>query len=302
METTELGRTGLRITRLGAGLAEIGEPHTDDPVGRASQVLGAALDAGINFLDTAACYGLSEELIGKTVADRRDQYVLATKCGHAAGDWQGEAWTRETLEHSIDRSLRLMKTDRVDVLQLHSCSVEILERGDVIEVLQRARDAGKARFLGYSGDNAAARWAVDSGHFDTLQTSFNLVDQHARTTGLLKAAKAKGMGVIVKRPIANGAWGASEAPSTYSAEYFRRAEAMRADGRVAGAPDDRILLAMAFTFAHPEVDTAIIGTQNTAHMLSNVETIVRRPHIDARALEDLHGRFDARGKGWKQQV
>jgi len=302
MQTTQLGRTGLQITRLGAGLAEIGLSQTEDPVARAGQVLGAALDAGINFLDTAPCYGIGEELIGKTVAHRRDDYVLATKCGHVVGDWQGEEWTRATLEHSIDRSLRLMQTDHIDLLQLHSCAVDTLEKGEVIDVLQQARDAGKVRFLGYSGDNAAARWAVDSGHFDTLQTSFNLVDQRALTTGLLATAKAKGMGIIVKRPIANGAWGATQAPSPYSAEYFRRAEAMRADGQVSGAPIDRILLAMAFTFAHPEVDTAIVGTQNTAHMLSNIDMIVRRPHIDPWALEDLHGRFAARGKDWTQQI
>lgn len=302
MQNATLGSTGLSVSRLGAGLAEIGERLNVGDVDQAAKILNAALDAGINFLDTAACYGISEELIGKTVASRRDDYILATKCGHVAGDWTGEAWTRETLEHSIDRSLERLQTDHVDLLQLHSCSVELLEEGTAIEVARAARDAGKARFIGYSGDNAAARWAVDSGIFDTLQTSFNLVDQRARSTGLLAAAKAKGMGIIVKRPIANGAWGASSAPSPYSAEYFRRSQELLGEGNIDAAPDDRILLAMGFTFAHPEVDTAIIGTRNPAHMLANLDMVASQLPIDQRAVEALHARFDAHDDDWMQQI
>ena len=67
----------------------------------------------------------------------------------------------------------------MDIVQLHSCNVDVLERGDAIDALIRAREAGKTRFAGFSGDNDAAKWAVESGIFATLQTSYNLVDQHA---------------------------------------------------------------------------------------------------------------------------
>lgn len=300
MQKQTLGKTGLDVSRLGVGLAEIGYQLSFAEEDRAAQVLNSALDAGINFLDTSACYGISEELIGRTVAHRRQEYVLATKCGHVTGGYEGDEWTAQTVSDSIDRSLKRLQTDHLDLVQLHSCGVDILEKGEVIEALQAARDAGKTRFIGYSGDNEAARWAVDSGLFDTLQTSFNLVEQHARTK-LFGPAKAQGMGIIVKRPIANGAWGAAQSPSDYAAEYFRRAQAMSAEGSIKGAPDDRILLALGFTFAHPEVDTAIVGTQNPAHMQANIQMVENELPIDRAAVAELHQRFERLGQGWYQR-
>jgi aryl-alcohol dehydrogenase-like predicted oxidoreductase len=91
----------------------------------------------------------------------------------------------------------------------------------------------------------------------------------ARHTLLLEA-EARGMGIIAKRPIANAAWGAASSPSGYADEYWRRAQAMQAEGRLPLAPDDRISLALAFTLAHDEVDVAIIGTKNPEHMLGNI--------------------------------
>jgi aryl-alcohol dehydrogenase-like predicted oxidoreductase len=299
METAKLGNTGLEVTRLGLGLAEIQRQERSSEVAQAARVLTAALDAGINFLDTAACYGTTEELIGRTVAHRRDEYILATKCGHATGEAGGQPWTSETIEESIDRSLIRMRTDYVDILQLHSCDVAVLERGEVVEALVKAKDSGKTRFLGYSGDNQAARWAVDSGLFDTLQTSFNLLDQHPRTE-LFKRADARGMGIIVKRPVANGAWHRERSPYSYADEYFRRAHVMAEMGPVPGAPEDPILLAMGFVFAHPEVDTAIVGTHNPSHVLSNIEMVERRLPIPEEAVKELYCRFDQVGERWPQ--
>ena len=266
----------------------------------AGRVLNGALDGGINFLDTSACYGISEELIGRTVAHRRQEYILATKCGHVTGGYEGEPWTPETIKHSIDRSLQRLKTDYLDLVQLHSCDREILESGEVIQTLLEARDAGKTRFVGYSGDNEAAQWAVESKIFDTLQTSFNLVDQYARTR-LFSPAKANEMGIIVKRPIANGAWGAEQSPSDYAAEYFSRAQQMQKLGPVSGAPDHRILLALGFTLAHEAVDTAIVGTRNPAHMQANIKWVASELPIAAEAVEILRNRFDQVEQDWVQR-
>ncbi|MFW6195463.1 MAG: aldo/keto reductase [Chloroflexota bacterium] len=298
MEKTALGNTGLEVSRLGVGLSEIRSLDVDD----AASVLSRALDAGINFLDTSACYGASEELIGASVSKRRDEFVLATKAGHVTPDYQGEPWTYKTVKDSVDRSLRRLKTDHVDLVQLHSCDTAVLERGDVVRALQEAREQGKTRFVGYSGDNEAAHWAVDSGYFDTLQTSFNLVDQHARTTGLLRKADQRGMGIIIKRPIANGAWGATSAPSAYAEEYFRRAQAMQKEGRLPGARMDRISLAMAFTFAHPEVDVAIVGTRNPDHMASNARMVKQGLSIPDETLKELYERFERLDDGWRQRT
>jgi aryl-alcohol dehydrogenase-like predicted oxidoreductase len=261
--------------------------------------LDTALDMGLNFLDTAACYNISEELIGRTITFRRDDYFLATKCGHITGGYEGEDWTAKTVTDSIDRSLKRLQTPYLDLIQLHTCSVEILEKGEVIQVLQDAQNAGKTRFIGYSGDNEDALWAVESGIFDTLQTSFNLVDQKAKTT-LFQKAKAQQMGIIVKRPIANGAWGVDQSPSGYADQYFARAQALRALGPLPNPPAHRILLALGFAFAHKEVDTFIVGTGNIAHLRANVQWIAKELPIAAETVSELHRRFDRLGQDWRQ--
>lgn len=307
METTDFGKTGLEITRLGLGLAEISRQERSKVVAEADRVLNAALDGGINFLDTAACYGRTEEIIGATVAHRRDEYILATKCGHTTDDgdrgtpWtEHESWTGPAVSESIDRSLRRLQTDHLDIVQLHSCDVDVLEQGEVIDALVQARDAGKTRFIGYSGDNAAARWAVESGLFDSLQTSFNLVEQHARTKGLFEAAKAQGMGIIIKRPVANGAWGKAQSPYSYADEYFRRAQIMEGMGPLPQAPEDPILLALGFVLAQSEVNTIIVGTHNPSHLASNIEMVTRQLPIPTDTVAALHRRFEEADDGWLQ--
>ncbi len=305
METTTLGKTGLEVSRLGIGLSEIGYILTRGDEEQAARVLNSALDAGINFLDTAACYGISEELVGKTVSHRRSEFLLATKAGHYVPRGQGEDWTYEVVANSIDRSLRLMNTDYLDLVQLHSCGIDVIERGDVTRALEDARAAGKTRFIGYSGDNDNAEWAVDNGQFDTLQTSFNLVDQGARRK-ILPAAEAMGMGIIIKRPIANAVWGAAQDPRPYAhlpeytAEYYRRAGMLRTEGPLPEEPEDRILLAMGFAFGHPEVDVAIIGTKQPEHMLANIELVANRMKIAPEAVEALHDRYDRLEEDWEQ--
>jgi len=296
MKTRTLGRTGLEVSRLGFGLAEIGGLELAASR-QAARVLNLALDNGITFFDTAACYGNSEELIGRTIAHRRDEVILATKAGHVAGGYEGQAWTAQTIRDSIDRSLQRLRTDHLDIVQLHTCDIPTLERGEAIRVIQEAQQAGKTRFIGYSGDNEAALWAVNSGIFDTLQTSFNLVDQRARHD-LFGPAVAQNVGIIVKRPIGNGVWGAASlprapsAPSDYAADYFARARVMLGLGPLPAMPDSGILLALGFAFAHEAVDTFIVGTQNPKHMQANIDWVnAALPIADAPVLE-LRRRFD----------
>jgi aryl-alcohol dehydrogenase-like predicted oxidoreductase len=138
---------------------------------------------------------------------------------------------------------------------------------------------------------------VESGHFDTLQTSFNLVDQGARAN-LFPAATARGLGIIAKRPIANAVWGGTgPTPSTYR----QRAEKMEREGAIPGAPDDPILLALGFTLAHGAIDTAIVGTKNPDHMRANVEMVEQRLPIAGEAIDALHQRYDRLTERWRQE-
>ncbi len=307
MQKVQFGSTGFETSRLGVGLSEIGSFELSDQA-QATNVLNTALDNGINFLDTSACYGISEELVGNGVSQRRDDYFLATKAGHVARGYEGEAWTFQTVVDSIDRSLRLLQTDHVDVVQLHSCDIDVLEKGDAIRALQEAQQAGKTRFIGYSGDNESAHWAVDSGLFATLQTSYNLVEQRARTTGLLEKAIAKGMGTIIKRPIAGGVWGksrpdaADQTASNYNTPYLERAKSVRTLGPIENEPDDAILTSLGYTLSDPNANVSIVGTTNPSHMATNVRQIDNDLPIPDSVIAELNRRFEQLDKDWAQRT
>jgi len=307
MQKVQFGSTGFETSRLGVGLSEIGSFELSDQA-QATNVLNTALDNGINFLDTSACYGISEELVGNGVSQRRDDYFLATKAGHVARGYEGEAWAFQTVVDSIDRSLRLLQTDHVDVVQLHSCDIDVLEKGDAIRALQEAQQAGKTRFIGYSGDNESAHWAVDSGLFATLQTSYNLVEQRARTTGLLEKAIAKGMGTIIKRPIAGGVWGksrpdaADQTASNYNTPYLERAKSVRTLGPIENEPDDAILTSLGYTLSDPNANVAIVGTTNPSHMATNVRQIDNDLPIPDSVIAELNRRFEQLDKDWAQRT
>src|SRR5205085_12583073 len=129
MQRRRLGRTGPDVSVLGFGGAEIGFERTD--VATVGRMLEAALDAGLNVIDTAECYGDSESLLGRAVAGRRRDYHLFTKCGHYEGTGRDD-WRPASLERGITRSLERLGTDHVDLLQLHSCPEDELRRGDVL--------------------------------------------------------------------------------------------------------------------------------------------------------------------------
>src|SRR4051812_13293473 len=121
IEKRRLGRTDMDVSVLGFGAAEIGfEGATAKTV---EKLLGTALDAGLNVIDTAECYGDSEELLGQTASARRKDFFLFTKVGHPEGFGKPDDWTQKGIERSIERSLKRLKTDRVDLVQLHSCEL-----------------------------------------------------------------------------------------------------------------------------------------------------------------------------------
>lgn len=301
IERRTLGATGLEVSRIGIGLAEIGYQLRQDEVDTAAMVLNGALDAGINFLDTAGCYGISEQLIGATVSARRDEYVLASKTGHMTDDCE-DSWSYECVLRSIERSLERMKTDHIDLMQLHTCDLPTLKKGDAIRALEDARVRGMIDYLGYSGDNDVAVWAAESGHFDVIQTSFNLTDQGARR-GLFAAVSKNNLGLIAKRPIANGTWGLDTDPdpsgSGYGSQYFERQLVMREAGPLDGEPDNPILASLGFTLAHDEVTVAIVGSRNPVHVRGNVSLMESLP-VGGAFVEAAHRRFDELGNDWSQ--
>lgn len=302
LERRPFGKTGLQVAVLGFGGAEIGYERTDQK--DVDKLLHGALDAGMNVVDTAECYADSEVAIGKAIGKRRKDYHLFTKCGHAPGC---EGWTKAAITKSLERSLVRLQTDHVDLFQLHSCSLDDLKKGECIEALEAAKQAGKTRFLGYSGDREAARFAVESGRFDALQTSCNVADQQCIEL-TLPLAVAKGMAVIAKRPIANVAWRHDEKPENgYHVEYWQRLQRLKyawatGDARKKDGPDGAVGTAMRFTAMQPGVCVLIVGTTKPARFAENKQLIEAGP-----LPKELHDAIRARWKeiaepGWVGQT
>ncbi|CAN5592272.1 aldo/keto reductase [soil metagenome] len=305
IEYRTLGRTGLRVSVLGFGASEIGWDKVNQR--EVDRILGPALDAGLNVIDTAACYFDSEEKIGVALADRpRDSYFLFTKCGHASGLPHAD-WTQELVTASIERSLSRLKTDHLDLVQLHSCSEETLRRGDVIDTLERAREAGKVRFVGYSGDGPKARYAIETGRFDTLQTSVSLADQEALELTLPRAEE-QDIGVIAKRPLANVAWRIGRPPEDghqdtildqrgYGDEYKRRLAVL--DYSFLKLPlQEAVSFALRFTISVANVHTAIVGSTRPGRWEHNA-SLLRDGSLPDDLMESIGRRWsEVGGSEW----
>jgi aryl-alcohol dehydrogenase-like predicted oxidoreductase len=271
VEKRLFGSTDMRVTVLGFGGSEIGFEETSGPT--VKQLLESALDAGLNVIDTAECYLQSEELIGQAVSHRRRDYYLFTKCGHPETMSKPD-WRPQSLIASIERSLKRLRTDHVDLIQLHSCSEAELKKGDVIAALEKARERGQARYIGYSGDVQAARYAIECGRFDALQTSISIADQEALKL-TLPLARERRMGVIAKRPIANAAWRWDTKPKdAYYQPYWERLRKLNYDFIKGPAA---VSTALRFTLSVPGVHTAIVGTTKPGRWRENASLLEQGP-------------------------
>jgi aryl-alcohol dehydrogenase-like predicted oxidoreductase len=300
MEQRTFGRTGLRVSVLGFGGAPIGFLATDRQ--RTATILNFLLDHGVNLIDTAASYKNSEEVIGEAIGKRRDQFVLVSKCGQKVEGVDGEDWSPDLIARTVDRSLRRLKTDRLDVMLLHSCPLEVLERGDAIAALTNAREQGKIRFAGYSGDNDAVAYAATLDAISVIETSVNIADQ-ANITSVLPIARQHNVGVIAKRPIANAAWKAPEHQpgmyKDYASDYTERLKKMDitpadvgfiGNGASGDQERDWPQLALRFTLSFPEVHTAIIGTTNPKNAKKNID-FANKGRLPSDVVEKIRAAF-----------
>lgn len=299
MERARLGKTELEVSRLGFGGAEIGwdEKQTADNVGK---LLNAALDEGLNLIDTAAAYKASEQLIGATVGHRRKEFILLSKAG-ALDAFTRYDWSKRGILETIQTSLKNLRTDYLDVAQLHSCGVEILKQGEVIEALIVAKERGYARFAGYSGDSFDASFAVEMDFFDTLQTSVNIADQQALDLTIPRA-KERDMGVIAKRPVANAAWRNGEKPeNSYHHEYWERLQKLQYDF-LSKSLEESIAKALRFTLSVEGVTAAIVGTTKPGRWRENAN-YVGEGNLSPEEFEGIRERWkEVADDGWTGQV
>lgn len=299
VERRRFGKTDMEVAILGFGGAEIG--YEDVGQAEVDKLLGGALDAGLNVVDTAECYLESETKIGAAIGHRREEFHLFTKVGHVTPSGErGNAWDAAGVTASVERSLKRLRTDAVDLVLLHSCSLEELKKGECIEALEKLKEAGKTRYVGYSGDSQAAKFAIESGRFDALQTSINFCDQECLEL-TLPLARKRGMGVIAKRPIANAVWRYDAEPENgYHQEYWRRLQALKY-GFAAGAARDRedadgpAGVALRFTAMQPGVHVLIVGTTKPARWRQNAE-LLRAGPLDAEFEAAIRATWKAAAK------
>ena len=291
---TKLGRTGLEVTRLGYGAMEL---RGGGPVGRAldssdaGRLLNAVLDGGINYIDTSPDYGHSEELIGEHISHRRDEYVLASKCGcpinqprPPRGQRPEHVFTAENIRAGVEQSLSRMKTDHLDVVQFHaSPSRAVLEESESVETLRELQREGKIRFLGMSGTLPHLTDHIAMDVFDAFQIPYSAVEREHDAS--ITAAAQAGAGTVIRGGVARGAPDESKDLETYP-ELWRSMMEKRRDAWNASEMDalldgiSRMEFMLRYTLSHPQMHTTIVGTMNPAHLADNLTAAQNGPLPD----------------------
>jgi aryl-alcohol dehydrogenase-like predicted oxidoreductase len=287
--TRTLGRTQADVTILGYGAMELrGQPRgpeiDDDTAGR---LLNAVLDGGINLIDTSPDYGRSEELIGKHLGHRRDEFFLASKCGcliEIPADAEPpypHDYSPANVRADVEQSLRRLRTDRLDLVQVHmSPSVEQLRDSQTVETLQELRKEGKVRFIGMSGilPNLPGQIAMDV--FDAFQIPYSAVQRDHEE--LITAAAATGAGTLIRGGAARGAPSEDKnwrtGPLSQPAGLGQRNWAASGIGDLlAGSGMTPMEFVLRFTLSHPYLSTTIVGTASPGHLQSNIATAEKGP-------------------------
>lgn len=288
MKYRMLGNTGLRVSVIGLGtMVHAGHfgPMKD------SESLGAietALELGVNFIDTSDAYGAgySETLLGNALKGKRDKVILATKGGNVmTGPNRGKRiFEPDYISRVMNESLERLQTDYIDLYQLHNPSVEVIEKGEVWDVLERAKQAGKIRHYGVSINTMEEGVAaVKDGRSETIQVEYNLLAQES-SEKIFPLALNANVGVIARIPLRRGILtgkltsedeqrfqGEDVRARSFKGEPFRQelAKAEKLRFLVHGDVKSFAQAALAFCIAHPAVSITIPGARNAEQMREN---------------------------------
>ncbi|MGH3435710.1 MAG: aldo/keto reductase [Sciscionella sp.] len=308
MQYRTLGRTGVQVSSLALGamnFGEIGRTTQDEATG----IVDAAIEAGINVIDTADMYsgGESEVMVGKAIGGRRDDIVLATKATMPMGDEHNhQGSSRRWLVTELDNSLRRLGVDHVDLYQIHRWDPHTSDE-ETLSALTDLQRSGKIRYFGSSTFPAyrivQAQWAARDHHlgrYVTEQPSYSIL-QRGIETHVLPVTEQYGLGVLVWSPLASG-WlsgairagqeiGTGRAASmpqrfdTTIPSNQARLDAVEQLAKVADQADlTMIQLALGFVTTHPAVTSAIIGPRTLDHLHSHLaaaDTVLPADVLDA---------------------
>jgi aryl-alcohol dehydrogenase-like predicted oxidoreductase len=306
VEYRQLGNTGLRVSEIGLGCGPLGA----DPAADYEPLLHRALDLGVNFFDSADFYSdyRSEEWLGRAFSARRADVIIATKFGTIPG--KGKDFSLPHMRRSLHDSLRRLRTDYLDLYQLHSPPESILDDHDLLAALRDLKDEGLIRSYGISLDGAQfALNAMDKWRPDALQILFNLFNMEP--AGCFDQADQQGVGLIIKAPLDSGMLGgdlSQQAPlkdddprprwgEEGTAQRQRLLDALRfltQGGRTYAQA------ALQFVLSFDAVSTVIPGTTSIAHLEEDVAAAGTRLTRDemARLESLLDGEFPQLNLGW----
>ena len=257
LETNEFGNTGLQVTRLGYGAMEL----TECPEDLANDLLNLVLDSGVNFIDTSIDYGDSEKLIGKFISHRRSEFFLASKCGCPVGFEKDHVFTKDNITNGINQSLKLLKTDYLDLVQLHNPINNVIEENDVIQTLLDIKKDGKVRFIGTSSFLPFLPDHVAMGVFDTFQIPYSALNRDHEK--LITSASKSGAGTIIRGGVSKGEFGRNREWENYSKSNL---DDLLDEG------ESRTAFLLRFVLSHPHLNTTIVGTKNLEHFKENINT------------------------------
>ena len=296
MQYRDLGKTGIKVSEIGFGAWAIGgtAEASGTPLGwgRTSDddslaAIRRARDLGVTFFDTADSYGFgrSESLLGIVLSRKRQDVVLATKVGNvrtSSGALKKD-FSQQHIYHAVDGSLKRLRTDYIDLYQVHNPSLEDLRRDEIQEVMSRLQEVGKIRFWGVSvGTPEEGIEVIQRGWGYALQVLYNVINQ-APERELLPLAVEKGYGIIARVPLASGLLTGKFRPdSVFAADDVRQnfltpkrlEEATQrvdeAKAIIGGNARSLAEAALRFTLAHPGVSTVIPGAKNVRQVEMNV--------------------------------
>jgi aryl-alcohol dehydrogenase-like predicted oxidoreductase len=259
MKYRSLGKTGIEVSEIGFGTWGIGGlsegatsyGKTDDRVSKES--LRLAYSKGINFFDTSNVYGdgHSEELLGEVFQKNRKEIILASKFGFLKHDVPQD-FSKKSIQNSLEGTLRRLRTDYLDLYQIHSPKIGVLEKTDVIETLLYLKSQGKLRAYGISAKSPSdAKVAIEKYGFDAIQVNFNLTDQRVLETGLFNLCNNYDIGIIGRTPLCFG---------FLSGSYSKENKFDLNDHRNSWSKEQREIWSSAYTLFSEAIDKSVKQT------------------------------------------
>ena len=291
LPTATLGRTGIKAARLGFGCGLWGPDRPNWTLEQAETVWDQALDAGVNFFDTAYDYVLSEKWIGWALHSRYDEIYVATKCGCTdtlpTRNNSDHVWTRDNLFRNIEISLRRLNRESVDILMLHNATAEECEAGGLVQALSDIRDQGMVQWVGASTRLPDLPTLLSWGVFDVMEIPYSAL-QREHEDWIAKAAQ-EGVGIIIRGGVAQGEHGVRGSSDTWEIFDWAFLDELLEEG------ESRSVFVLRYTLSHPNADTVVVATTRTDHLQENIDAVMRGP-LSADLYAEAKRRLDVAGE------